>query len=186
VSDTLRLLEEARRGDSRAFQRLFERHRARLAALAYARMSPGLRGWLEAEDVVQETWIEATKKLSDFEAKGPNAFYRWLATIAGFKVREAERNRRARKRGQPGPLPTDPPGGTTSVPRRMERSESAARVVEALDELPEAQAEAVRLRYLEGLGVAETAERLGRSEAAVKALVGRGLTALGARLVEPP
>jgi RNA polymerase sigma-70 factor (ECF subfamily) len=62
------------------------------------------------------------------------------------------------------------------------RGERAHRLVDALAQLPEAQAEAVRLRYLEGLTIAETAKRLEKSPAAVKALVSRGLRALASRL----
>ena len=40
----------------------------------------------------------------------------------------------------------------------------------------------MRLRYLQGLSVAETAERLDTTPAAVKALVARGLAQLAGRL----
>jgi RNA polymerase sigma-70 factor (ECF subfamily) len=53
----------------------------------------------------------------------------------------------------------------------------------ALLALPERQAEAVRCRYLEGLSLAETAERLECSEPAVKALVCRGLADLAGRVL---
>jgi RNA polymerase sigma-70 factor (ECF subfamily) len=58
------------------------------------------------------------------------------------------------------------------------RAEGAVHLAEALARLPERQAEAVRLRYLEGMSLAETADRLACTEAAVKALVARGLSAL--------
>ncbi len=60
-----------------------------------------------------------------------------------------------------------------------------AQLHEAIAALPDRQAEAVRLRYLEGLTVAETSERLGCSNPATKALVSRGLLALSAGLPRP-
>ena len=58
-------------------------------------------------------------------------------------------------------------------------AEGGAALHAALAGLPDRQGEAVRLRDLEGLSLAETATRLETSESAVKALVGRGLTTLG-------
>lgn len=178
MSDTLQLLHEAKAGSSRAFNALFQRHRARLRALVASRMSHGLRAYADAEDIVQEAYLEAARKFADFTPEVPQAFYRWLTRIAGFKLKEAERHRRAKKRGQPDPLERDPPAQQTSVAGRVGEGERARRVAQALERLPAAQAEAVRLRYLQGLTLAETALRLERSESAVKALVSRGLSAL--------
>lgn len=182
MSNTLELVREAKGGSSTAFNVLFQRHRSRLTTLVAARMSPGLRAVTEAEDLVQETYLQAARKFADFTPDSPQGFYRWLARIAGFKVKEAERARRAKKRGRPRALLAEPPADDTSVAGRAGRGERAAQIAEAIDALPEAQAEAVRLRYLQGLSLRETAERLERSEAAVKALVGRGLQALARRM----
>jgi len=184
MSDTLHLLREAQGGSSAAFNVLFQRHRDRLSTLVAVRMSPGLRAHIEAEDVVQETYLEAARKFSGFSPESPQAFYRWLARIAGFKVKEAERRRRAKKRGNPGPMATEPPADQTSVAGRAGRTERVEQIASAIEKLPSAQADAVRLRYLQGLSVADTAQQMERSEAAVKALVARGLGTL-ARLVAP-
>ena len=62
------------------------------------------------------------------------------------------------------------------------RRASRERLEVALAEMGDARAEALQLRYLEGLSIKETAERLDRSPGAVKALVSRGLADLGTRL----
>ena len=62
---------------------------------------------------------------------------------------------------------------------RVEKREDSRLLRTALGTLPEDQGRAVVLRYFEGLSLKATAERLERSEAAVKALVARGLGALG-------
>jgi RNA polymerase sigma-70 factor (ECF subfamily) len=181
-SDTGRLLAEARAGNRDALDALFARHRGRLLAFLRARMGPAAGSTVGAEDLLQETLLEAARKLGAFEDRGPASFYRWLVAIARFKVSEAGRARRAAKRSREEPLAADPPGRGTSPSGGAARAERADLLREALEGLPEAQAEAVRLRYLEGCTVAETAERLGRSPAAVKALVSRGLEGLGERL----
>lgn len=182
MRNTLRLLADARDGSRTSFDLLFERHRGRLTAFAASRMGPALRGFVEPEDIVQETYLEAARKIDDFEAREPQGFYRWLVRIAGFKVKEANRRRTAKKRGAPAALLSDPPAGQTSVAGRVGRSEQATVIADALSTLSDAQAEAVRLRYLGGLSVAETAERMERSESAVKSLVARGLKDLALRL----
>lgn len=185
TSDTLHLLQKAKEGNRSAFNALFRRHRPRLTALVATRMSPGLRAYTEAQDIVQEAYVEAARKFADFTPEVPQAFYRWLTRIAGFKLKEAERNRRAKKRGQPGRLAGEPPAQQTSVAGRAGEGERTRQIARALDQLPEAQGQAVRLRYLQGLSLAETALRLDRSESAVKALVSRGLASLSRLMLRP-
>ena len=185
MSDTNFLLGSAREGDRSALEDLFLRHHGRLLAFVRAHMEGGLARTLGAEDIVQETHLEAARKLAEFEDRGPASFYRWLVTIARFKISEADRARRALKRAAVGPLEDDPPAAATSPSENAMKAEGVARLREALDEIGADQAEAVRLRYLEGLAVADTAARMGRSEDAVKALVSRGLDALAGRLPPP-
>ncbi|MEM9646385.1 MAG: sigma-70 family RNA polymerase sigma factor, partial [Planctomycetota bacterium] len=70
------------------------------------------------------------------------------------------------------------PGGTSSPSGAAIREEAALELLEALHELPEMQAEAIRLRYMEGLPLAEIVERLGKSDTAVAGLLKRGLQKL--------
>jgi RNA polymerase sigma-70 factor (ECF subfamily) len=51
-------------------------------------------------------------------------------------------------------------------------------LLEALHQLPETQAEAIRLRYMEGLPLADIVERMGKSDTAVAGLLKRGLQKL--------
>lgn len=178
MSETGRLLAEARDGNRASLDALYARHRARLHAFVRARMTPGLLGTVAPEDILQETLLESARKLDGFEDRGPSSFYRWLVEIARFKVMEADRSRRARKRAIQEPLAAEPPAADTSPSGRAAKRERADLLREALAALPGEQGEAVRLRYLEGLTVAETGERLGKSADAVKALVSRGLAAL--------
>ena len=76
------------------------------------------------------------------------------------------------------------PGSTTSPSRRVMREEAALAMLDALAQLPENQAEAVRLRYMEGLSLAEICERMGKTEMAAAGLLKRGLRKLREIMVE--
>jgi RNA polymerase sigma-70 factor (ECF subfamily) len=182
--DTGSLVSLARKGDRDALDALFSRHRGRLLAFVRARVPAAVGRAVPPEDVVQETYLEAARKLDAFEDRGPASFYRWLVAIARFKLSEAGRGQRALKRSAEEPLAVEAAARGPSPSSGAAGNERAARVREALADLPGEQGEALRLRYLEGLTVAEAAERLGKSEGAVKMLVSRGLAALADRL--PP
>jgi RNA polymerase sigma-70 factor (ECF subfamily) len=63
------------------------------------------------------------------------------------------------------------------------RDEVAASLAISLKRLPETQAEAIRLRYLEGCSLRDIAERMNKSELAVAGLLKRGLRSLRDELV---
>lgn len=176
------LLQAARSGDEAALDDLLARHLGRLVRFVQASMSAGLAGTVTAEDIVQEAAIVAARRFPEFEDRGPGAFYGWLVSIARFKLSEAERARHAEKRSRVQFGEVERPAGSTSPSLHAMRSEDGVRLRAALAEIRPDQAQAVRLRYLEGLSVAETSARLDRSGDAVKALVARGLEALAQHL----
>ena len=183
MSDTTRLVDAACGGSREALETLYARHAGRLVAFIRSRMSNELAQRVSPEDILQETLLESSRKIDAFVPQGGASFYRWLVGIARNKVLEANRARLARKRSLEGPLEIDLAQSQTSPSGRAMRIESAVHLHDALATLPERQAEAVRCRYLEGLSLAETAERLECSEPAVKALVSRGLLELSQRMV---
>lgn len=182
MSDTTRLVDAACAGNRDALEVLYARHAGRLVAFIRSRMSDELAQRVSPEDVAQETLLESSRKIDAFVPEGGSSFYRWLVGIARNKVLEANRARLARKRSE-GPLEIDLAHSQTSPSGRAMRAEHALQLHQALTSLPERQAEAVRCRYLEGLSLAETAQRLECTEPAVKALVSRGLADLAGRVL---
>lgn len=182
MSETSRLLDIALAGDKSARDALFGRHRGRLLAFLRVHMNRDLVRRVPPEDVLQETLVEAARKLDTFEPQRSGSFYPWLVGIARFKAKEARRAHRARKRALETPLEHDPVQERTGASGLAVRAERAERLRAALETLPEPQAEAIRLRYLEGASTREAAERMDRSEAAVKMLLSRGFAALADRL----
>ena len=81
-ADTQQLLEQARTGDARAFKQLFSRYRAYLRQAVELRMDARLRARLDASDVVQETQMEAFRRLADYLERRPMPFRLWLRKTA--------------------------------------------------------------------------------------------------------
>jgi len=181
-ASTRRLLGRARAGDEPALDALLSRHQGRLLSWLRASAGAGSTARTAPDDVLQDTLLEAARKLDAFEDRGPASFYRWLVGIARLKLAEARRYERAARRapghGELQELDSALPGDVSSPSRHAQRAERGAALAAALAGLPERQGEAVRLRYLEGLSLEETAARLETSAAAVKALVSRGMAAL--------
>jgi len=70
-----KLLERARGGDRTARERLLTQHRARLRKVIAVRMDPRLTVRVDPSDVVQETLMEAARRLSDFLQQEAIPFY---------------------------------------------------------------------------------------------------------------
>jgi RNA polymerase sigma-70 factor (ECF subfamily) len=179
-------IRAARAGDTSALRNLYGRHQGRLLNFVASAMEPALRAKVTPEDVLQDTLLESARGIDRYDPEKGSSFYSWLVGIAKHKISESRRAQGARKRAMVGSLDgskkadvvseqTSPSGGAV-------RNERRGRLLDALADLPERQGEAIRLRYLEGLSVAETGQRLDASESAIKSLVSRGMAELGRKL----
>lgn len=167
-----------------AVTRLLETHGGRIHALA-ARLC---RHRADAEDVVQETFLQAFRKWHTFRgASDPGT---WLYAIA---VRAARRQIRRRKRlsrvGPRGPRITSlMPWGEETVmaiaaepdaaESRGEREEAIARVQAEIARLPEHLRVPIVLKEVIGLSVEDAASTLGLAVNTVKTRLHRGRLAL--------
>ncbi|MBN1173534.1 MAG: RNA polymerase sigma factor [Micromonosporaceae bacterium] len=133
-----------------------------------------------AEDVASETWLQVARDIGRFAGQ-PTAFRVWLFRIA--RHRAIDEHRRARRR-RDGPRAPEAVGGTETTARdvaldALERADTqwALRLIASL--APD-QAEAVMLRVVAGLDVAQTAAILGKRPGAVRIATMRGLRRLAA------
>jgi RNA polymerase sigma-70 factor (ECF subfamily) len=120
----------------------------------------GLRD--RAEEVTQETWLHAVRRVADFDP-GRASFLAWLRGIAANVLRNRFR-RDARRRTRP------LSGETVAV---GEGRAEAERVAAALAALPPHYEAVLRSKYVDGLSVAGIAARTGSTEKAVESLLGR-------------
>lgn len=191
---TTELLIVAKGGSNEALGRLLEQYRGYLLMLAHRYLSERLRRRIDPADIVQVTCLEAKRDLGAFRGETPAEFAAWLRgmlkhNVASAVTRHVTAQKRSLKREvEPKPLAAGDsanggwiqqmPGSTTSPSGVAIREEAAMALLHALHQLPETQAEAIRLRYMEGLSLAEIVERMGKSETAVAGLLKRGLQKL--------
>jgi RNA polymerase sigma-70 factor (ECF subfamily) len=174
------LVAQVLEGQTALFEILMRRHNERIYRAARAI----LRDDREAEDVMQQAYVNAYAHLRQFDHRA--AFATWLTRIA---VHEALS--RARRRGRYQHLEDDdlPEMTMASVgspdPERQAMSHELAGLLEsAIDRLPDGSREVFVLREVQGLDTAETAESLGISADAVKARLSRAKAALRRELLE--
>jgi len=187
-----KLISRAMAGDRAAMEELLRYYSSRLKARLARKIPPTLKRWINEEDIVQETSIEALRDINSFRPQGPDAFYCWLASIAEHRMLDAIKANRAAKRG--GRAPTvfgkgDDDGSAMillEVISQYDRTpsslaaghEAVSALQVALAGLQDDYRKALSLRYLERLPVAKIAARMGRDERAIHNLCHRGLLQL--------
>lgn len=157
------------------FEVLMRRHNERLYRAARAI----LRDEAEAEDVMQQAYVNAYAHLRQFDGRA--SFATWLTRIA---VNEAIA--RARRRGryqsfdeQDAAFEKVLPMPSANNPERQAFAREMKVILEsAIDTLPDGLREVFMLRDVEGLSTAETASSLGVSEDVVKTRLSRSRAAL--------
>jgi RNA polymerase sigma factor (sigma-70 family) len=171
------LVELARRGDLAAYDALVRRHQRDALRLAW--LVGGDAG--EADDVVQEAFVKAWRALDRFRSGSP--FRPWLLRIV---ANEAHNRRRARgRRATPPPRASAQPSPGPASPEEAVLVEgSRAKVVAALDRLPEHERLVLACRFLLDLSEAETATALDVPAGTVKSRTSRGLARLRTALEE--
>jgi RNA polymerase sigma-70 factor, ECF subfamily len=117
-----------------------------------------LRDTSEAEDVVQEVFVQVWRQASRFDPERgtPEA---WLCTMARTRALDRLRRRTSRRED-----PGDPSSAATESPR----TEEALAVRKALEGLTADQRRALELAYYEGLTQSEIATRLGEPLGTIK------------------
>ena len=187
--ETQGLLREAAAGDRHAFDQLLARHRKSLCKFVELRMDPKLRTRVDASDVVQETQLEAFRRLPDFLERRPMPFHVWLRKTAYERLLMARRQHvdaGQRAVGREVPLPDRSslllaqqllaPGSSPSG--QCDRRERVRRVRGVVAQLPEADREILVMRDLDGLSYQEVACLLEIDPAATRKRHGRALLRL--------
>jgi RNA polymerase sigma-70 factor, ECF subfamily len=157
-----RLLVEAARKDPARFSELYEIHFHRVYLFVIRRV--GDRDL--AEDLTSDVFHKALANLKRFEWRG-TPFGAWLLRIAANAVTD-----RGKRSGRELNF-ADPPE-MAMIPE-LEQVEDGARLFRLVDELPQDQAQVIRMRFAEQSSIREIAAKLARSEGAVKQLQLRGL-----------
>ncbi len=156
------LRDAALGGDAAAWRALYDGAFERVAG--YVRWRYGGLADL-ADDVVQDAWMTAARKLAAFEPKDCR-FAAWVCGIAANVLRHHLRSR-TRYRRRVGSLgDADPPAAEVD-------REKAERVAAALASLPERSERVLRAKYLDRMSVDDIAAAWGESPKAVESLLSR-------------
>jgi len=166
------LLHADARGDEDALARLYDRYRIILFSL----LVRILRSREEAEDVLQEVFLQVWKRAKDFdEARGKP--FTWLVTLARSRAIDRIRQLGARQRLAEAAAQDHSEDVSDAVADTL-HSEQREIVARALAALPEEQRRALNLAYFDGLTQSEIAEQLDTPLGTVKTRMRSGMIRL--------
>jgi RNA polymerase sigma-70 factor (ECF subfamily) len=136
----------------------------------------------EAEDIVQEVFVSAYRRLSQYRSDG--SLDAWLYSITRRTANQIRRTQKRRKRLAllPGARPLRDVY-TTDPGARVDRERATILIHEMFSELPARQREIFDLVDLQGLAPAEVAERTGMKPASVRANLFKARASIRARLI---
>ena len=182
-TSTLGLVERIKGGDSEAFSALFRKYQRRLAVLIYYHMSSELRHHIEVDDILQETFLAASRQLDQFTYRAPGSFLAWLSRIADHTIVDAARFQSRQKRDGGERLrfrsesnPGGPEPADFNTPSRIFMAGERVRALLAkMDALSGEQREVILLAEFQGLSTQEIAAKMGKSREAVALLLHRAL-----------
>jgi RNA polymerase sigma-70 factor (ECF subfamily) len=176
---------------------LLDEKRPQLLAYINRQLGARLKQKVEAEDILQETTIDAVRRTAEFEQLQRDPFG-WLCQIAEHRLIDAHRRffqsqKRAGEREVSIDAERADDGGKfadllaasmTTPSQAFSRNQKEFQLQIALQELPEETREVLRLRYVDGLQTKEIAERLGKTDGAIRVLLTRSVQKLQEKLTD--
>jgi RNA polymerase sigma factor (sigma-70 family) len=157
------------RGDSRAFERLYDRHQASLYRFVRRLLGPAMTA--HADEVFQDTWLRVVRHRSTYKAQAAQ-FRTWLFTLAHNRAidclraggREVHLDEHADADGfAPEGMPWQhwPAADAAGHDERLFWRRAGERLLGCLDELPAAQRTVFLLHHDDDMPVEELAHALG-------------------------
>lgn len=204
--ETDRLLDEARKGEPGAVDKLLGEFRDPLRKVIGMRLDPAVARRVDASDIVQDVLIEANQRLTEYLKQPDMPFHLWLRHLAQDRIIDTHRRhrlaqRRSVDREQPLTRPAWADESSVSFVAQLidtERTptseairlELQRRLATAIDQLADDDREIILMRHQESLSNQEVASALRLTEAAASMRYLRALRRLRTVLVpdgqEPP
>lgn len=179
TAEILRLVEK---GDRQALDRILSRHRPRLRRMVDLRLHQRVRGRIDASDVVQDSLLEASRRLAEYLRDPPMPFFLWLRFLTRQRLVALHRHHLGTKARDPrrevslygGATPEASTealaaqllGHRNTPSEEVARVEMQLRLQDALNGMDPIDREVLALRHFEQLGNAEAAREMGIGEAA--------------------
>jgi RNA polymerase sigma-70 factor (ECF subfamily) len=168
----LEVLRAIAGGDEQALSALYDRYRLILFGLILRI----LHSQQEAEDVLQEVFLQVWRRASDFDETRGRPFT-WLVTLARSRAIDRLRSLGSRERTAQEAARAIPESISDAAEDAV-KSEQGEIVRRALGELPEEQRKTLLLAYFEGLTQTEIAERLNTPLGTIKTRMRSGMIKL--------
>ena len=160
------LIEEVRKGNQEAFGRLYDSYFQRVYAFAFSR----LHDRADSEDAVQETFIAVFESLDRFEGKA--SLLSWIYGIArnvvNSQIRRSQAEARRVGRTESGLARSAGSMDLYTPEQNLGLQRCTAALESQLKEVSDWQAEAFELRHFSDLPIQEIANRVDRSNDAVR------------------
>lgn len=201
-NNTTELIRRAAAGEPDVLVPLLSGYRDRLKRMVCLRLNRRLQGRIDESDVVQEAYIEVSRRLNDYLQDPQMPFYLWVRQITGQKLIDIHRQHLGAKMREVGrevslhrgPFPAASSvslaaqllGQLTSPSQAAIKAEARLRVQEILNNLEEIDREVLALRHFEQLNNGEIAQILGLSESGATARYVRALRRLKKQLSDIP
>jgi RNA polymerase sigma-70 factor (ECF subfamily) len=166
------LLKAVARGDEQALAQIYDNYRVILFGL----LVRILNSREEAEDVLQEVFLQVWRRARDFDETRGKPFT-WLVTLARSRAIDRLRSLGARDRVAQASV-REAAEEVSDAARDTFRSEQRALVTSALSQLPEEQKGPLVLAYFDGLTQSEIAAKLGAPLGTVKTRMRAGMIKL--------
>jgi len=186
------LIEMAAAGDGAALATLLQEHEPRLLEYVRRRLPRAVESLAAPEDIVQDTCYEACRLIHGFSPQGNNSFHRWLIRIANFRIKATIQKYRTRRTQAVSTSVSEDSSVLSALEQlviyRRTPSGSAlahefiSAIERSLDRLIPAYREVITCRFINGLSVDETAQRMGKANDQVYVLSSRALGALREQL----
>ncbi len=173
------IVDAAKTGDEAALSELYTLYLPRVYRYILARTG----NQYDAEDLAEEVFMRVLEAIQRFQWREA-PFSAWLFRIAHNAVISQRRKETARGRSAPltDGLAVDSAGPEELVEGRLVLNE----VMNAAQNLPEAQRQVISLRFSAGLSVAETAAAMGKGEGNVKVIQHKAIAKLREMMGQQP
>ena len=195
MEPNIELVPRAIAGESLALEVLLLRHYEPLLARLSAQLHGAHAALVSAEDVLQETLVQAVRDIRTCRADSEQSFANWLLTIADHRQRDALRKAKTRRK-MAAPRTNVAANRLSSAADLWElvvdghptpsadaaRRENVAALQVGLATLPSDQRKAIQLYFLDQVGLEETGAAMSRSADAVRGLLHRAKRRLRAFL----
>ncbi len=171
--DPQEIIRQAKKGDKKAFEKLYQVHYVPVFRYVYLR----IQDKMQTEDIVQEVFMKVYKSIENYQDQGKNPLA-YFFTIARNKVIDFYRKKKSVSLDENLAVFEQLEGKRDNPEALFEQNEKAKVVNLAIQRLNDTQKEVIILKYINGFDNDQIAQMLGKKEDAIRQIQHRALKCL--------